>query len=102
MRGEGGALVCTRLDDHKKPIAGSEFSLNAELVLLAIGQGKLVDLLKGLDGADVKDGKVITDPSKGVFAGGDCANGGKEVVNAAAEGKLAAQAIHKYLGGAHA
>jgi dihydropyrimidine dehydrogenase (NAD+) subunit PreT len=30
----------------------------------------------------------------GVFAGGDCANGGKEVVNAAAEGKAAAQAIH--------
>ncbi len=31
----------------------------------------------------------------GLFAGGDCANGGKEVVNAAAEGKLAARAIHQ-------
>ena len=30
-----------------------------------------------------------------VYVGGDCANGGKEVVNAAAEGKKAARAIHK-------
>ena len=37
---------------------------------------------------------------KGVFAGGDCRNGGQEVVNAAAEGKTAARAIHAYLGGA--
>ena len=28
-----------------------------------------------------------------VFAGGDCVNGGKEVVNAAAEGKVAAHGI---------
>ena len=33
----------------------------------------------------------------GLYAGGDCANGGKEVVNAAAEGKRAATAIHRYL-----
>jgi glutamate synthase (NADPH/NADH) small chain len=31
------------------------------------------------------------------FAGGDCINGGKEVVNAAADGKRAARGIHKYL-----
>jgi len=34
----------------------------------------------------------------GVFAGGDCRNGGKEVVNAAAEGKAAARAISQFLG----
>jgi len=31
------------------------------------------------------------------FAGGDCANGGKEVVNAAAEGKRAAKGIDAFL-----
>jgi glutamate synthase (NADPH/NADH) small chain len=31
------------------------------------------------------------------FAGGDCINGGKEVVNAAADGKRAARGIDKFL-----
>ena len=34
------------------------------------------------------------------FAGGDFQNGGKEVVNAAAEGKAAAKQIHEFLMGA--
>jgi dihydropyrimidine dehydrogenase (NAD+) subunit PreT len=32
-----------------------------------------------------------------VYAAGDCRNGGKEVVNAVAEGRDAAEAIHAYL-----
>jgi NADH dehydrogenase FAD-containing subunit len=32
-----------------------------------------------------------------VFTGGDCANGGREVVNAVAEGKKAARGIHAFL-----
>jgi NADPH-dependent glutamate synthase beta subunit-like oxidoreductase len=35
----------------------------------------------------------------GIYAAGDCANGAKEVVNAVAEGKRAAEAIHAYLMG---
>ena len=34
-----------------------------------------------------------------IFAGGDCANGGREVVNAVAEGKRAARGIHAFLCG---
>jgi glutamate synthase (NADPH/NADH) small chain len=34
-----------------------------------------------------------------VFSGGDCANGGAEIVNAAAEGVTAAKRIHEFLGG---
>jgi glutamate synthase (NADPH/NADH) small chain len=34
-----------------------------------------------------------------VFAGGDCANGGREAVDAAQMGKLAAQGIHESLTG---
>jgi glutamate synthase (NADPH/NADH) small chain len=33
-----------------------------------------------------------------LYAGGDCVNGGREVVNAVAEGKAAARAIHADLG----
>ncbi|MCC6898571.1 MAG: FAD-dependent oxidoreductase [Polyangiaceae bacterium] len=93
-----------RTDAHKKPIAGSELSLDADLVLMAIGQSTLGQLLSGLAGVVVDRGRIVTDESgatgrKGWYAGGDCRNGGKEVVNAAAEGKAAAQAIHRMLGG---
>jgi glutamate synthase (NADPH/NADH) small chain len=111
-RFEGNGRVerahCARLDLRKKPIPGSEFVLDAELVLVAIGQSKLGSLLSALDGIVIEDGRVVTDEHgrtgrKGWFAGGDCRNGGKEVVNAAAEGKAAALAIHAYFsGGSHA
>ncbi len=95
---------CVRLDADKKPVAGSEFELEAELVLVAIGQSKLGALLASLEGIQIDRGRVVTDGHgatgrKGWFAGGDCVNGGKEVVNAAAEGKAAARAIHAHLMG---
>ncbi len=49
-------------------------------------------------------GRVVVDPdtqqtgNPKVYAGGDCVNGGKEVVNAAQHGKLAARAITAALG----
>lgn len=95
---------CAVLDADKKPVAGEEVVLRAQLVLLAIGQGKLGSMLEGLDGISVEWGRVVTDEDgatgrPGWYAGGDAANGGKEVVNAAAEGKRAANAIHTYLEG---
>ena len=95
---------CVRLDEQKKPIAGTDFSIDAELVLVAIGQSKLGELLADLSGVKIERGRVIVDADgatghKGLFAGGDCANGGKEVVNAAAEGKAAARGMHAYLMG---
>ncbi|MCA9712322.1 MAG: FAD-dependent oxidoreductase, partial [Myxococcales bacterium] len=95
-------LRCVHLDDAKQPVAGSEHEVPADLVLLAIGQSKLEALLGGLPGVAFERGRVVVDEHQatglaGVWAGGDCANGGKEVVNAAAEGKRAALAIHAYL-----
>jgi len=96
---------CVRMDDQKQPIGGSEFTEAADLVLLAIGQAKLGEMLAALDGIRIERGRLVTDEHgflgrKGWYAGGDCANGGKEVVNATAEGKLAANAIHRFLTGA--
>ncbi len=107
FEGAGGKVTgvrCVRMDDHKEPIAGSEHVIAADLVLLAIGQAKLGDLVAGLSGVQIERGRVVVDEHQatgceGVWAGGDCANGGKEVVNAAAEGKRAALAIDSWLRG---
>jgi glutamate synthase (NADPH/NADH) small chain len=99
---------CLRTDEKKKPIPGSEFTLDADLVLIAIGQGTLGQQLAALEGVKVEKGRLVADATgklgrKGWYGGGDCVNGGKEVVNAAAEGKAAAKAIDAYLtGAAHA
>lgn len=102
---EGGRVTgvrCVRLDDDKQPVDGSEHVLPADRVYLAIGQSKLGDLVAGLDGVATEWGRVLVDSQQatgrpGVYAGGDCANGGKEVVNGVAEGRDAAEAIHDYL-----
>ncbi|MFZ4588601.1 MAG: NAD(P)-dependent oxidoreductase [Terrimicrobiaceae bacterium] len=89
------------------PVPGSEWIHACDQILLAIGQLKQHDLLKKLFPALAIDakGRVEVDPLTGatslakVFSGGDCANGGKEVVNAVGEGKKSALAIHKMLVG---
>jgi glutamate synthase (NADPH/NADH) small chain len=96
--------VITRLDENREPIAGSEFELDTDLVIMAIGQEKTAEIVAGLDGVETELGRVVVDETgttgrRGVFAGGDCVNGGKEVVNAVAEGKVAAAAIDAYLRG---
>ncbi len=96
-------VICRRVDADKRPIPGSDFALDADLALVAIGQSRLASLFAALPGLRIEKGRFITDASGFTgrpkwFAGGDCANGGKEVVNAAAEGKAAARAIHASFG----
>lgn len=79
----------------------------AQLVLLAIGQSKLGEQLAEL-GIRADNGRVVADATgatsrPGWYVGGDASNGGKEVVNAVAEGKRAAAGIHAFItGGGHA
>jgi glutamate synthase (NADPH/NADH) small chain len=83
-------------------IPGSEFDLAVDLMLKAVGQEKQSSLLARLFPSLELDrrGVVKVDPLTGktnlpgIYAGGDCANGGREVVNAVGEGKKAALAIH--------
>lgn len=103
--GEGRVtgVRCVRTDASKRPVPGTEHTVEADLVLLAVGQSKLSALVGGL-GLDLDQGRIVTDPTgrtsrANVWAGGDGRNGGKEVVNAVAEGRDAAVAIHAYLGG---
>lgn len=86
-----------------EPSGEPELSIPCEVVITALGRGvspELVDAIAGLE----RSGRTIeVDPQSGqtgnprFFAGGDCVNGGREVVNAVAEGKRAAQGIHAYL-----
>jgi dihydropyrimidine dehydrogenase (NAD+) subunit PreT len=83
-----------------KPVAGTEQELACDLVGLAIGQAKvrtIADELPGvaLDarGCVVVDAKTQRTGNAKVYAGGDCVNGGKEVVNAVADGREAAKAM---------
>jgi glutamate synthase (NADPH/NADH) small chain len=83
-----------------RPIDEDTADLPADLVVVAIGQARLADLVSRVPGVDLDaQGRIVVDPATGrtghprVYAGGDCVNGGKEVVNAVAEGRDAARAI---------
>lgn len=97
-------LEYVRTGPDRKPVANAEtHRMLVDVALLAIGQSKLGALVADLDGIEVDRGRIVADPGgatgrAGWFAGGDCLNGGREVVNAAAEGKAAARAIDRYLG----
>ncbi|MBP9112411.1 MAG: FAD-dependent oxidoreductase [Polyangiaceae bacterium] len=97
--GKVSQVKCKNTDPNG---AGEVSTIPAQLVLLAVGQAKLGDLVSGLDGVVVERGVIKTDVTgatgrPGVYAGGDCRNGGKEVVNAVAEGRDAAVAIDAFL-----
>jgi dihydropyrimidine dehydrogenase (NAD+) subunit PreT len=92
-------LTCVRVDEALHPIPGSAFDLPCDLVILAIGQSPLLTLLSAIPGIDLRHGLVAADRATGrtanptYYAGGDCVNGGREVVDAVADGKRAAIAI---------
>jgi glutamate synthase (NADPH/NADH) small chain len=77
------------------------------MVIKAIGEQKQAAMLKKLfpgltldaRGVVVHQGETGQTNLPKVFTGGDCANGGREVVNAVAEGKRAARGINVFLGG---
>ena len=82
------------------PIPGSEFEIDVSMVVVAIGQK--IDV--NFEGIDVEHGVVKVDHNlmtsvEGVFAGGDLVRGPSTIVEAIGDGKKAAMAIDKYLGG---
>jgi glutamate synthase (NADPH/NADH) small chain len=108
--GEDGkvkALHCIRVDARMQPIAGTEFALPADLVLLAMGflgpvqDGMIEELGVELDkrgnvAADVKSYKSSLDK---VFACGDMRRGQSLVVWAIREGRQCARSIDEFLMG---
>jgi dihydropyrimidine dehydrogenase (NAD+) subunit PreT len=80
-----------------KIIEGANFTVACDMVIVALGQSKLGATLGGR--LKIADGRIVADPATGAtsnpkyFAAGDCASGGREVVDAVAEGKRAAHGI---------
>jgi len=95
---EDGSLV---------PKQGENFTLPTDLVVLAIGQSTHTDFVaKGK--VQLERGRIVIDRATGqtsnakYFSGGDCANGGREVVDAVADGKRAGIGIVTWLEGKNA
>ena len=86
-----------------REVPGAEFTLAVDAVIAALGQQ--VDFAglprDGLGRLTASDGTCAT-PEAGVFAGGDCVLGPKNVISAIAMGKRAAVSIDQYLSGSRA
>jgi len=113
---EGGrivALECLRTEPSEPeadgrrralPVGGSEFRMEADAIVLAIGQQPAPDLPAG-GAARRRDGTIITGDGGRVvpgelpiFAGGDVARGPETIIAACADGRRAAEAICSALG----
>jgi dihydropyrimidine dehydrogenase (NAD+) subunit PreT len=102
--GRIASIECVRMNDQDAgsvpvPVPGSNFHLLCDMVIPAIGQAPLASLLEQCRGVQMTAGRVEVDRASGrtshpkYYAGGDCANGGREVVDAVADGKRAGAAI---------
>lgn len=110
MHGKCVGLLCSVMElgepdgsGRRWPVdTGKMFTLEVDMVIKATGQVPFVDLISG-SMLENKIGRMTVNNAgatsvSGVFAGGDCVNGGKEVVDAVQAGKDGAAGILKYLG----
>jgi NADPH-dependent glutamate synthase beta subunit-like oxidoreductase len=103
---EGRLLVeKMELDDTGFPQPTGELEeLEADSVVLALGQDTDLSLLEGVDGIDVEDGVVKVGPNmmtghEGIFAGGDMVPDERTVTVGIGHGKKAARHIDGWLAG---
>ena len=86
------------------PVKGSEFVMDVDTVIVAIGRTPnpiLQRVTKGLE--TTSHGTIVADPDtgrtslEGVYAGGDIMTGEATVISAMGSGRRSAKAIHEYL-----
>jgi putative selenate reductase len=107
------ALECLRnqlgeadADGRRNPVSipGSEFVIEADSIIVAIGQSSDVVFLNGSSVSLHKNGAIAVDAKtgmagkKGVYAGGDATRGPAIVIQACADGRRAAEAICQEFG----
>ena len=104
----GEALTIEKmvLDERGNPQATGEFeTLQADSLVLALGQDVDLSLLDGVPGLELRNGVVQVDPATlmtgrpGLFAGGDMVPAERNVTVAVGHGKKAARHIDAWLGG---
>ena len=94
------AMRCEKTDGSNQVL-----EISCDMVVKAIGQQKQVEFLKPIGVELDEKGRILVNldtmqtSNPRIFAGGDCVNGGREAVDAAQTGKLAAQGIHFNLTG---
>jgi formate dehydrogenase beta subunit len=111
-RVEGVELVaCTRVFDAEGRFSpefddSTTLRLEADSLILAIGQQPDLSFLKEEDGVELTRGgtiridpKTLATTAPGVYSGGDVAFGPRIAIEAVANGKKAARSIHEYLSG---
>jgi len=112
-RGWVRAMECLRMElgepdesgrRRPVPVAGSEFTLEVDTVIIAIGNAANPLVSSSTPGLDTsKWGNIVADPETGatsrpgVYAGGDIVTGAATVIEAMGAGKRAARAIDQYL-----
>ncbi|MEM2092964.1 MAG: NADPH-dependent glutamate synthase [Candidatus Bathyarchaeia archaeon] len=85
------------------PVKGSEFTIDVDTVIIAIGRTPNPIIQRTTEGLAVTQwGTIVTDENgktsiEGVYAGGDIVTGEATVISAMGAGKRAAKAIHEYL-----
>lgn len=90
------------------PIGGSEFTIDVDMVVMAIGNGANPLLTGATPELELNRwGNIVADPEsgqtnlEGVFAGGDIVTGAATVIEAMGAGKQAARSIDAYVKGKH-
>ncbi len=108
LRNASGALTGVKLAQAKdgKAVTGTEETVSVDLIAVAIGQSVATGVAKAFTGVQLDaKGRVVVDAkthrtgNPKVWSGGDCVNGGKEVVNGVQEAKLAVKDMLRALGG---
>ncbi len=105
-----GEVICVKMtlgspDDTGRPrpvpVDGSEFGVAFDTLIEAVGQSADAAALglKGNTDGTVKIDSTLAAAPKGIFAAGDAATGPSSIIQAIAQGKLAASSIDRYLGG---
>lgn len=85
-----------------EPVAGSEFNIAANTVIMAIGQEVEVPtqaVVREKNGVARADPGSLATSVKGVFAGGDAVTGPASIIDAIAQGRIASAGIDRFLGG---
>jgi formate dehydrogenase major subunit len=110
--GKGISLRCIRMELAEPdasgrrrpiPIEGSDFLLELDTVIPAIGQAPDLSFLTGMEIETSPQGTIKVDPvtlqtsRQGIFAGGDAVSGPWIAIEAVAAGKEAAVSIDRYL-----
>lgn len=105
-----GLMRCASVFDKAcnfNPVYDDEIThkVDAETVILAVGQSPVLDFLQNDSGIQCKGNRIAADgdgletAESGVFAGGDVVTGPASIIAAISQGRKAAQSIDRFLGG---